>query len=61
LAAYTVALRKNEFSVQVYQDRLMQFAQQEADMAKALTEKAQQPGSVTEERIKELQKFLGPQ
>ena len=61
LAAYTVELRKSEFPVEVYEDRLVKLAQQEADMAKALTEKAQEPGSVTEERIKELQKYLQPQ
>jgi hypothetical protein len=61
LAAYTVELRKNEFPVEVYEDRLVQLAQQEADMVKALTEKAQEPGSVTEERVKELQKYLEPQ
>lgn len=61
LAAYTVELRKNEFPVEVYEDRLVQLAQREADMVKVLTDKSQQPGSVTAERIKELQKFLGPQ
>lgn len=61
LATYTVGLRKNAFPVEVYEDRLVQLAQQEADMAKALTQKAQQPGSVTAERIKELQQYLGPQ
>ena len=58
LAAYTVDLRKNDFPVEVYQDNLVRLAQQEADMAGALTEKAQQPGSVTQERIKELQPYL---
>ena len=61
LAAYTVELRKNDFPVEVYEDQLVQLAQREADMVKSLTEQAQQPGSVTEERIKELQKYLGPQ
>ena len=61
LAAYMVELRKNEFPVEVYEDRLVQLAQQEADMVKSLEEKAEQPGSVTEERIKELQKYLQPQ
>ena len=56
-----VELRKNEFAVEVYEDRMIQLAQREADMVKAMTEKAQQPGSVTEERVKELQKFLQPQ
>ena len=35
--------------------------QQVADMVKTLTEKAQQPGSVTQERLEELQKFVQPQ
>ena len=61
LNAYTVELRKNEFTVEVYEGRLIQLAQQEADMVKALSEKAQQPGSVTEERLEELQKFVQPQ
>ena len=61
LDAYVVELRKNEFAVEVYEDRMIQLAQREADMVKAMTEKAQQPGSVTEERVKELQKFLQPQ
>jgi parvulin-like peptidyl-prolyl isomerase len=61
LSDYTVELRKTEFPVEVYEDRLVLLAQQEADMAKTLTERAQQRGSVTEERIQELQKYLGPQ
>ena len=61
LSTYVVDLRKNDFSVEVYEDRLVQLAQQEADMVKTLTEKAQQPGSVTEERLEELKKFVQPQ
>jgi parvulin-like peptidyl-prolyl isomerase len=61
LDAYVVELRKNEFDVEVFEDRMVQLSQQEADMVKALSEKAQQPGSVTEERTKELQKYLPPQ
>ena len=60
LDAYTVDLRKNEFTVEVYQDNLIRLAQLEADMIGSLTEKAQQPGSVTEERIKELRQYLKP-
>ena len=60
LDAYTTELRKNQFPVKVYQDRLVQLEQQEADMVKALQEKAKQPGSVTEQRIKELNKLVGP-
>jgi len=58
--AYTAQLRKNEFPVVVYQDRLVQLEQQEADMVKELAAKAEQPGSVTKQRIKELQKLMKP-
>ena len=61
LNEYAVNLRQNEFPVEVYQDVLLRLAQQEADMVKELAQKAEQPGSVTEQRVKELQKFLGPQ
>jgi peptidyl-prolyl cis-trans isomerase C len=57
---YTVDLRKKQFTVEVYQDRLVQLAQQEADMVKTLAEKAKEPGSVTEQRVKELQKIMKP-
>jgi peptidyl-prolyl cis-trans isomerase C len=58
--AYTAELRKHEFPVEVYQERLVQLEQQEADMVKSLAEKAKQPGSVTQKRIKEMQKFMQP-
>lgn len=57
---YTVALRKNGFTVEVYQDNLVRLAQQEADMVGDLVAKAQQPGSVTEQRLEELQKYVQP-
>ena len=60
LNAYVVSLRKTQFPVEVYQDVLVRLAQQEADMVKELAEKAQQPGSVTEQRIKELGKMMKP-
>ena len=56
--AYTAELRKNDFTVEVYEDRLVQLAQQEADMVKTLAQKAHQPGSVTQKRVKELQEFM---
>jgi hypothetical protein len=56
---YTVNLRKNDFTVEVYEDRIVQLAQREADMVGQLAEKAQEPGSVTEQRLKELQELLG--
>lgn len=55
---YTAELRKNSFPVEVYQDRLIQLAQSEADMVKTLAEKAKQPGSVTQQRIEEIQKMM---
>jgi parvulin-like peptidyl-prolyl isomerase len=57
---YTKDLRMHEFPVVVYQDRLVQLEQAEADMVKSLAEKAKQPGSVTHKRIKELQKLMRP-
>jgi parvulin-like peptidyl-prolyl isomerase len=59
LNEYAVELRKNEFPVVVYEDRLVKLAQQEADMVKELAAKAQEPGSVTEKRLEDLQKYLG--
>jgi len=60
LNAYTADLRRNHFTVEVNQDLLVRLAQQEADMVKALAEKAAQPGSVTQQRVKELSKLLRP-
>ena len=60
LDAYATDLRKNEFAVEVYQDRLVQLAQKEADMVKSLAQKAHEPGSVTQQRIEELNKMMKP-
>ena len=60
LNAYTADLRRNHVTVEVNQDLLVRLAQQEADMVKALAEKAAQPGSVTQQRVKELSKLLRP-
>jgi len=60
LDAYVVKLRQEEFPVEVYQDVLVKLSQQEADMVKDLAQKAEQPGSVTEQRLKELGKLLKP-
>ena len=57
---YVVELRKNEFPVQVYEDVLIRLAQQEADMVKTLSAQSQDPASVTQQRIKEMQKLLNP-
>lgn len=56
--AYTAELRKNEFPVEVYQERLVQLAQQEADMVKSLAEQSKQPGSVTQKRLEEMQELM---
>jgi len=58
LAEYTTGLRENDFPVEVYEDKLIALAQQEADMVKELTAKAAEPGSVTQQRIEELQKIF---
>ncbi len=57
---YVKDLRKNHFKVAVYEDELTRNFQKEADMIAALNEKAKQEGSVTEQRQKELQKWIGP-
>jgi len=58
---YVVDLRKNAFPVEVYEDVIIQQAQQEADLVKTLVAQSQEPLSVTQTRIKELQKQLKPQ
>jgi parvulin-like peptidyl-prolyl isomerase len=57
---YVVGLRKNDFKVVVYQDELTRNFQKEADMIAELNMKARQEGSVTEQRQKDLQKYMEP-
>ena len=59
LDEYVISLRQNEFEVEVYEDNMIRLAQAEADVVKQLTEKAKQPGSITEQRIEEFQEFIG--
>ncbi len=59
LDTYVMDLRKNDFTVQVYEDNMVRLAQQEADMVTRLTEQAAEPGSRTEQRVEELQKLIG--
>jgi parvulin-like peptidyl-prolyl isomerase len=61
LDEYTANLRLNDFTVEVYQDKIVALAQAEADMVGQLAERAGEPGSVTMERLKELQKYITPQ
>jgi len=58
LDTYVQDLRKNDFTVEVYEDNLVRLAQQEADMVARLTEQAAQPGSRTEQRVEEFKKLL---
>jgi hypothetical protein len=55
---YAVDLRKNHFEVVVYDDELQRQFQNEADFIAELNKKAQQEGSVTEQRVEELQKWI---
>jgi peptidyl-prolyl cis-trans isomerase C len=59
LDSYVMDLRKNAFTVEVYEDNVVRLAQQEADMVARLTEQAAQPGSKTEQRVEELKKMIG--
>ncbi|MEN8763187.1 MAG: peptidylprolyl isomerase, partial [Thiogranum sp.] len=59
LDTYVMDLRKNDFTVEVYEDNMVRLSQQEADMVARLTEQAAQPGSKTEQRVEELKKMIG--
>ena len=60
LDAYVVGLRQKAFEVEVYEDNLTRLAQAEADMVQRLAEQAAEPGSVTQQRLQELQKAIKP-
>jgi len=55
---YVVDLRKNSFEVVVYDDELTRQFQKEADFIAELNKKAVQQGSVTEQRLKDMQKWI---
>ena len=57
---YVVDLRKNHFKVTVDEDALTRNFQKEADMIAELNRKAKEEGSVTEQRQKDLQKYMEP-
>ena len=57
---YVIDLRKNSYEVVVYEDELTRQFQKEADFIAELTKKAAQPGSVSEERLKDMQKWIVP-
>ena len=49
---------KNHFDVAVYDDVLQQQFKKEAEFVAELNKKAQEEGSITEQRTKELQKWI---
>jgi peptidyl-prolyl cis-trans isomerase C len=55
---YVVDLRKNQFEVVVYNDELNRQFQNEADYIAELQQKAQEEGSVTQQRTEELQQWI---
>jgi len=61
LDQYVMDLRKNDFTVEVYEDNIVRLAQKEADMVARLMEQATEPGSRTEQRLEELNKLIGEQ
>ena len=58
LDRYVMELRKSEFTVQVFEDNLVVLAQKEADMVRQLARKAEQPGSITEQRLEAIQESM---
>jgi len=57
---YVIDLRKNHFEVAVYEDELKRNFQNEADFVAMLAVKAKEQGSVTEQRLKDMQKYITP-
>ena len=55
---YVVNLRKNHFEVAVYEDELNRNFQKEADYIAALTVKSKEKGSITEQRMEDMQKWM---
>ena len=55
---YVIDLRKNQFEVAVYQDELNRQFQKEADYIAALNVKAKEKGSITEQRMEDMQKYI---
>ena len=58
LNAHVVALRKNDFEVEVYEDVIVKLAQKEANMVGRLAESAKDPDSITRQRVKDLEKMM---
>ena len=56
---YVMVLRKDTFTVEVYENNMVRLAQKEADMIARLMEQSAEPGSKTEQRVEELNKLIG--
>ncbi len=56
---YVMDLRKDQFTVEVYENNMVRLAQKEADMVANLMQQATEPGSRTEQRVEELNKLIG--
>lgn len=59
LNSYVVQLRKGTFEVAVYDAELQKHFQDEANWIAELNEKAAQEGSITSQRIEDMQKWIG--
>ena len=57
---YVIDLRKNHFEVAVYEAELNRNFQKEADFIAALAVKAKEQGSITEQRLEGMQKYITP-
>ena len=57
---YVVDLRKNKYDVNVYDEVLAAQFQEDVDLVAELSKKAQEEGSVSEQRKEELEKYLPP-
>lgn len=58
---YVVDLRQNHFNVVVYDDELSRQVQKEADYIAELNVKAKEQGSITQQRMEDMQKWMPPQ
>ena len=61
LDEYVVGLRKDKYEVKVFEDTITRLAQQEVDMVEQLTERAQDPNSITRQRLEEMQTIMQQQ
>jgi peptidyl-prolyl cis-trans isomerase C len=57
---YVVGLRRDKFKVEVDDAKLTRLFQEEADWIASLKAKSEQEGSVTQERVKDLEKWFQP-